>query len=1558
MSIVFPPRFSTSKKRKSLQLLLHVLYSILIVAIQTNSVRAHSDTATSWSMMDDLACNDVVNIALDSNCMLVITEDMLLEGEITQATNTLQLFINPFGVEQNQLGPLAFGTSLSLPVGTHGFIVRDPIDDNECWGDLVVTNSNLPVLDCSCPIGGSLVSLPFVGVLDESSPTWTRPSVTGGACVASPIGVDIPYSTHTFEMSADAGVSSQVTTFTAPSGDSFMALYAGNFNPSAPCADLVITNDDGGVGFLSSFTVDLMAGVTYTLVVTTFDNNGNDFGDYIVEMVSDAEFLTINEDCKFRCVDLDFVLNSTASTPNPTADGCTTPEVHYSDQLSSDEDGRQTILRTWIATNDAGSTTCIQEFRFDALTISDLTPPTNPLDLSCNAGTSPQEIVEATDIAATQDNPATSYVENNEGFVNGYFTYLIDTHPQRIEDNVCGIHVTYSDQELDVCMSGCNGNRKVLRSWTLLDWNTMENQTFVQTINAMDMQAPTLQVQDVTVSTDPWGCNANFEVPAPINLHDNCTYDPTYTVTGPAGVTIIGTSIDVISALDVPVGVHTFTYIASDCCGNSASFPFQVTVLDLSPPSPVVHSVTVVNLSSNGDGTGFGIVSASSIDNGSMDGCSEVKIEIRRDEDACDINGNATFNADGHTNDGSSNANLPSYDPDNGEYVKFCCQDVDNAVYDIDGDGVNDPGYVKVWLRVWDDGDMDGIVGTPGPDGQDNFIDVWSFVKVEAKLGSYILAPSDIEIACDENYSNFEIVGSAEAHGVCGELAVEFTDVDSSLDDCGAGSITRRWSVIGSPDVFADQTITLTSVEVPVEVSFAGIDDLENTTCLEDFYPGVPTWSAGPCDAISYTVDTDTFRYQDETCYRMVHHYSVIDWCHYDPTVDPDQGIWRHMQEITYNDLVQPTIMNCEDLLVEVDDYDADGDGNLCETTLILYNTAIDEGDQGCVTKDLRWTIRVDLWADGGYDYEWSSFFDSTSTFANDDNNNGILDQYLPPTRSGDEVTIVLPEEIEGGLSNHKVAWQVTDQCNNIRTCSYVLLIKDQKAPTLSCVSTDTVLLEIVDAVPQVEIHASDFALESSDNCTASEDLLFSFSSDEYLPTRTMTCGDFAASPIDVTVYVWDERSNTDFCTVSLTVLDEQSVCEQQVRYEVSGNVQSADGVELGDVDVKIDGMVVEYPRSVTTSANGKFAFSNNPAFLDYSVTASKDDSFLNGVSTLDLALIQMHIVGVRSLDNPYQLIAADIDADNDIKANDLLHLRKLILGITNNIPTNESWRFVEASQDLDMNLDLRDVRYKVYIDDLQNHMTNVDLIGVKIGDVTGNVVTNLHSQSVEARSTKTLEFMIDEEEVSAGEIVEIPFTSASFSEVIGYQFTMHLDGLDFVGIKEGAAPMNESHVGVIADDVITVSYSSIIPNSADADEAVFTLVFTAVEDGAVGDMITLSSQMTAAEAYVGEDLEVREVSLATRSNAHVSGLNKLYDNEPNPFWEVTVIGFDLAEAAPATLTVFNLAGHLVHKTVVDATRGYNSITLESDDLGLNGVFYYTITSGEFTDTKKMILVR
>jgi hypothetical protein len=79
-------------------------------------------------------------------------------------------------------------------------------------------------------------------------------------------------------------------------------------------------------------------------------------------------------------------------------------------------------------------------------------------------------------------------------------------------------------------------------------------------------------------------------------------------------------------------------------------------------------------------------------------------------------------------------------------------------------------------------------------------------------------------------------------------------------------------------------------------------------------------------------------------------------------------------------------------------------------------------------------------------------------------------------------------------------------------------------------------------------------------------------------------------------------------------------------------------------------------------------------------LSGEKNDDWGNGVSTLDLVLIQKHLLGIKALDNSYDLIASDANLSGSISAADLFEFRKLILGVEDELSGGKSWRFVEGS--------------------------------------------------------------------------------------------------------------------------------------------------------------------------------------------------------------------------------------------------------------------------------------
>jgi hypothetical protein len=117
--------------------------------------------------------------------------------------------------------------------------------------------------------------------------------------------------------------------------------------------------------------------------------------------------------------------------------------------------------------------------------------------------------------------------------------------------------------------------------------------------------------------------------------------------------------------------------------------------------------------------------------------------------------------------------------------------------------------------------------------------------------------------------------------------------------------------------------------------------------------------------------------------------------------------------------------------------------------------------------------------------------------------------------------------------------------------------------------------------------------------------------------------------------------------------------------------------------------------------------------------------------------------------------------------------------------------------------------------------------------------------------------------------------------------------------------------------------------------------------------MLTLSSDITKGEYYTG-DMNVGKVSL--RIDKAEAGI-ELFQNEPNPFKGTTTVSFEMPEAATATLSVYDVTGKVVTVRNIDAIKGLNSEVFAKDQLGVSDVLYYTLVSGDFTATKKMIIV-
>jgi hypothetical protein len=83
-----------------------------------------------------------------------------------------------------------------------------------------------------------------------------------------------------------------------------------------------------------------------------------------------------------------------------------------------------------------------------------------------------------------------------------------------------------------------------------------------------------------------------------------------------------------------------------------------------------------------------------------------------------------------------------------------------------------------------------------------------------------------------------------------------------------------------------------------------------------------------------------------------------------------------------------------------------------------------------------------------------------------------------------------------------------------------------------------------------------------------------------------------------------------------------------------------------------------------------------------------------------------------------------------------------------------------------------------------------------------------------------------------------------------------------------------------------------------------------------------------------------------------------LYQNYPNPFNSSTTIRFDIKEAGRVSIKVFDLLGREV-VTLVNEQLSAGTHTVSWDALGVaSGIYLYRIKSGEFSATRKLLLLK
>lgn len=793
----------------------------------------------------------------------------------------------------------------------------------------------------------------------------------------------------------------------------------------------------------------------------------------------------------------------------------------------------------------------------------------------------------------------------------------------------------------------------------------------------------------------------------------------------------------------------------------------------------------------------------------------------------------------------------------------------------------------------------------------DNYNTCMVVVTVQDKLDPVIDCPPDVTLDCGDDIDDVNLTGYAEASDNCGVQSLTHVD-QGSLNQCGVGTIFRVFTVtdFGGRTAscvqridFIDQTPFTGNISWPSDRNLSGcmnVDtDPDNT--------GRPGYNDDECSLIADTYEDQVFNFVDGACFKILRTWTVIDWCTFNQNNPTAGGLYQYTQIIKVNNFVDPVFDSCNNLTACIYGEDCDG----------FVEITINATDDCTPAEDLEYTYALDIGNDGSVNYVGSS---------------------------NDASRILEP-------GTHSIRWTVEDQCGNQVACEHLIFVNDCKNPTPYCLSEITTV--VMPSSGEITIWANDFDLGSYDNCPG--DLRFSFSSNTNNTSATFTCDDLGMNNLEI--WVTDASGNQDFCDTKINIQANNDACDNS---RIGGDVVTDTQSGLMDVMVQLENMTStdQGVMESMTPESGHYQFQGMLTNDDYKITASKDEDYMNGVSTLDLVLIQRHILQLETFDSPYKVIASDINDSGTISASDLIALRKLILGVYSDLPNNQSWRFVDATQTFADESKPFPFTEEIMVESfLDNDMDN-NFVAVKIGDVNGTAALNLNQEESDIRSASVLELSTNDQSYTNGDIVNVEITSDNFEEMLGYQFTIDMDAsLSFVDVEAGAMNVSTDNLGLALAErgKISMSWNQVQPVSFSSEEVLFTLVFRAESNGSVKTGVTLTSDITSAESYTKE-FEVADIALNVRDavSEEISSF-ELLQNRPNPFNENTTISFVLSEEANTVLTVYDITGKIVHTQSGTYGKGMNSIELSSQQIATPGVLYYQLEANGSVATKKMI---
>lgn len=780
---------------------------------------------------------------------------------------------------------------------------------------------------------------------------------------------------------------------------------------------------------------------------------------------------------------------------------------------------------------------------------------------------------------------------------------------------------------------------------------------------------------------------------------------------------------------------------------------------------------------------------------------------------------------------------------------------------------------------------------------------ICSILCLQASYASVqLICPENVHVECGTDLSDLDQFGQAFIHGYGDPYPAPSPSVHFHLNDCGVGIVKRTWVYFGSCGfVFScSQIIYVTGGGFGLK-DITWPEDYMTSDCNASLSPdNLPPGFDKPkvddvdCGKPAIGFKDWVFHKGSSGCKKVLREWTVIDWCVYDPNSYFPKGIWKHTQVLKIKVMETPDL-NCPDeVIVSTSPFSCDG------------------------------AEVVNFFADG------------TGPCGGD----LVISNNSPFSANGANASGFYP------LGETVVTFSGDDGCGNKAQCQTLVIVKDEIAPSPVCIHGLSSTLSHHSDGFYLDLKAEWFNRNSFDNCTSKEDLRF-----EVFPER-VDCDDIGE--VEVILTVIDESGNSDFCVTYIRITDNYGFCPAMDSLIVGGSIRTVDGSTIDDGFVFLSDPEGGLIGSSFIN-DGNYQFIGLQTSSSYQIQPICDSDPLSGVSTFDILLLQMYIMGLWEPDNPLQLISADVDFSGQIDVLDLVHIRNLILGRSTGFPSGQSLRFVDADYQF-FNRELPfedDMPNKVVIDQLLENELAVDFTAFKLGDLNSSF--NLSNNGAENRSDlQVTEFPVSYSKKGDVYIlsVEMPYSGP----LLGLQFGLKMsEDINLLGVNSSVFNGNEFDHSNGYNGELRLSASSPLNYELKEGEVIFEIIL----DEKLVHFNPIPGLTN--EFYMNMD-GAQALSFVLKDESERSNLSnsELFASVfPNPVSDgvLNVRLFDLQSSNEIEYTVFSINGQLQSTGNFEFFGGSNELFELNVENFIPGIYFLNLSTVEWSYNLRFVVV-